>query len=89
MRNTPSTAGKRLREIREQRGLRLRDVYDSSAAIARTLRSRAFLLPISRLHEIEVGGAVPSVHKLYTMSRVYRRSLNHILGLYGIPVSNR
>jgi len=38
-----------------------------------------------RLHDIEMKKITPSVHRLYTLARVYKGRLNELLSWYGIP----
>ena len=85
MRRQIPTPGDHLRALRKQRGLTLRDVYHSSLEIAKEFREPAFVIPPSRLHDIETRAIVPSIHRLYTLARLYKCSLEKILSLYGIP----
>jgi|HubBroStandDraft_4_1064222.scaffolds.fasta_scaffold114485_1 hypothetical protein len=84
LKHLPRT-GRHLRTRRLSLGLTLRDVYVASLSLARELRNPAFVLPPSRLHEIETKKITPSVYRLYTLSRVYRCRLNELLSWYGIP----
>jgi transcriptional regulator with XRE-family HTH domain len=77
--------GERLRALRLVVGFSLRDVHRQSIAISRRLQNRGFLLPASRLHEIETRDVIPSVHRLYTLACVYGCRLNEILHWYGVP----
>jgi len=79
------TPGDRLRTLRKQRGLTLRAVYGSSLEIAKEFREPAFVIPPSRLHDIETRAIVPSIHRLYTLARIYKCGLGKVLSLYGIP----
>jgi hypothetical protein len=45
-----------------------------------------FVIPLSRLHGIECKNNIPSIHRLYALALIYRRTLNEILPLYGIPL---
>ncbi len=78
-------AGNRLRASREALGMSLRDVHRASASIAKELRNRNFIVPWSRLHFYETRASTPSVYRLYTLARLYRRKLNELLSWYGIP----
>jgi hypothetical protein len=77
--------GQHLRARRLSLGLTLRDVHMASLSLARELRKPAFVLPPSRLHDIETKEMTPSIHRLYTLTRVYRCRLNELLSWYGIP----
>jgi hypothetical protein len=80
-----SKPGTELRAIREQLGLTFRDVHAASLGIARKHRRPAFVISPSRLHHIEAKGAIPGIHRAYTLAHIYGRTLNEILSLYGIP----
>src|SRR3984893_2963260 len=81
--------GLRLRQIRERLGLTYRltyrDVQQASLALARAYTRPQFTLHISRLAEIENGGVVPSLHKLYALAVVYHLSPLEILRGYDVP----
>jgi hypothetical protein len=81
------TPGEYLRAVREQATLSLRDVHIKSIPIASKYRNPAFLIPVSRLHDIEVKGVLPTIYRAYTLSQVYECDFSEILALYGIPVS--
>ncbi|PYX05231.1 MAG: hypothetical protein DMG88_22130 [Acidobacteria bacterium] len=81
-----SKPGTKLRAIRQQCGLSFRAVYAASQDIAKEHRQPAFLVPPSRLHDIETKDRIPSIHRLYALARIYGRTLNEILSLYGIPL---
>ncbi len=78
--------GLRLRQIRERLGLTYRDVQRASLALARTYSRPQFTVHISRLADIENGGVVPSLHKLYALAVVYHLNPLEILTWYDIPV---
>lgn len=78
--------GFRLRQIRERLGLTYRDVQRASLALARVHTRPQFALHISRLADIENGGVVPSLHKLYALAVVYHLSPLEILRWYDIPL---
>jgi len=80
--------GKSLRTLREKLGLTMRDVETSSARIADKYRNEEYSVPPSRLSDIETKGLLPSIHRLYTLSVIYRRDLRELLSWYGIDVSN-
>ncbi|HTR23051.1 MAG TPA: hypothetical protein VMI10_03645 [Terriglobales bacterium] len=46
-----------------------------------------FILPPSRLHDIELKNKVPGIHRLYTLSHIYGCDLRAMLDWYGIPRS--
>jgi len=63
----------------------LRDVHAASVALAKKHRQPAFVIPPSRLHDIERKNKIPSIHRLHALALIYGRTLNEILPLYGIP----
>jgi transcriptional regulator with XRE-family HTH domain len=80
--------GQSLRSIREQLGLSIREVERASAEIAARRGSQDFLLGSGQLASIEMEGAMPSIHKLYSLAAAYHHPLEQILALYGIEISN-
>lgn len=83
--NRKCSPGERLRAVRLVRGMSLRDVYNASVKLAKQLRNDEFLLPASRLHEIEARRVVPSVHRFYTLAAIYGFDVAEFLAWYGIP----
>src|ERR1700674_5345210 len=77
--------GQHLRARRLSLNLTLRDVHRASVRLARELRNPAFVVPPSRSHDIEKKTIIPSIHRLYTLARVYKCRLDELLSLYGIP----
>jgi len=80
-----ANAGAELRAIRQQLGWSMREVRAASVALAKKHRQPAFVIPPSRLHDIESKNKIPTIHRLYALARIYGRSLNELLSLYGIP----
>ena len=78
--------GERLRKIRERLKLTYRDVERASQELARRRGSTEFLIPLSRLADIENAGKVPSLFRLYTLCAVYRLEFHDVLHWYGVPV---
>lgn len=78
--------GQQLRQIREERGLRLRDVEEAGRRLAKERRRPAYMISAARLSQIESTGAVPSLYKLATLSEAYEVSYLELLRLYGVEV---
>jgi transcriptional regulator with XRE-family HTH domain len=76
--------GKRLRLLREQLGLTVRDVESASGRLAAKRGNSAHAIPLSRLSDVENKGVVPSIYRIYSMAVIYRRDIREILGWYGI-----
>lgn len=82
-----SDAGSRLREIREGRGLTMRDVHGDSRSIAQKHGRKGFEMVPSRLHMLERGMHVPNVFRLYSLSTIYGISVKELFSLYGLKLS--
>jgi transcriptional regulator with XRE-family HTH domain len=78
--------GFRLRQIRQRLGLTYRDVERASLALARLHSRPQFAVQISRLADIENGGVVPSLHKLYTLAVIYHLNPLEISSWYDVPL---
>ena len=85
-RERQSKPGAELRAIRQQLGWSLREVHAASVALAKQRRQPTFVIPPSRLHNIESKNKIPSIHRLYALALIYGRTLKEILSLYGIPL---
>jgi transcriptional regulator with XRE-family HTH domain len=84
-RERQANPGAKLRAIRQQLGWSMREVHAASAALAKKHRQPAFVISPSRLHNIESKNKIPSIHRLYALARIYGRTLNELLSVYGIP----
>ena len=82
-----SGAGAKLREIREGRGLTMRDVHAESRAIASKHGHRGFEMVPSRLHMLENDLSTPSVYRLYSLSTIYGLSVKELFALYGLKLT--
>ncbi|MFY9674973.1 MAG: helix-turn-helix transcriptional regulator [Terriglobales bacterium] len=80
------SAGIDLRKIRDRMGLTMRDVENASAFIARKHGSEEYMIPPSRLSDIETKGVVPSVYRFYSLAAIYRRPIKTLFRLYGIDL---
>jgi len=80
------SAGIDLRKIRDRLGLTMRDVENASASIAERHGSEEYLIPPSRLSDIETKGVVPSVYRFYSLAAIYHRPVRALLQLYGIDL---
>jgi hypothetical protein len=82
----PFAAGRRLREIRDRLGMTLRSVEESSTRLANLYNNPEFILPPSRLSDIETKGVLPSLYRLHSLSVVYKIEWKEMLRWYGIDV---
>ena len=75
-----------LKELRNQLGVTIREVEDLSRKIADTEGNEDFLVSNAWLTQIENRQVVPSIHKLYSLSVIYRIKFTDLLQLYGIDI---
>jgi transcriptional regulator with XRE-family HTH domain len=80
-------AGQRLRGLREELGLTIRDVEGASARIAARHGNDDFAISPSRLSDIETKGILPNIYRLYSLSVIYRRDMRELLVWYGIDLN--
>ena len=85
-RGKQANPGAELRAIRQQLGWSLREVHAATVALAKKHRQPVFVIPPSRLHDIESKNKIPSIHRLYALALIYGRTLKEILSLYGISL---
>jgi hypothetical protein len=86
--NLNSTPGQKFRSIRESLYLTLRDVEAATYKIAAEYGRQEFLIPHSRLFEIESRGAIPTIFRLYSLSVIYRNDYSDLLRLFGVELDN-
>src|SRR5262249_14445974 len=82
------SAGRRLRELREQIGLTLRDVEIASTALAESRGVEEFITNPSRLSDIETKGVIASIYRLYALAVIYRADFTELLNLYGVDLNS-
>jgi hypothetical protein len=80
------SAGDHLRKIRDRVGLTMRNVETASQLISQRHESEEYLIPPSRLSDIETKGVVPSVFRFYSLAAIYRRTMPTLLQLYGVDL---
>jgi len=76
-------SGQRLRVLREQLGLTIRDVEAASTRIAARHGSEDFAISPSRLSDIETKGILPNIYRLYSLSAIYRKDLREFISGLG------
>lgn len=77
-------AGVRLKQIRERLGLTLRQIEEASLEIADAERNSEYVVSTARLNQIENDGSLPSIYKFYSLTVIYRLSIEEMMTLYGI-----
>ncbi|MBI1352961.1 MAG: hypothetical protein GC160_01355 [Acidobacteria bacterium] len=79
-------AGLRLKNVREQLGLRYREVQQASELIAQRRKSSDFAIALSRLADIENKGVLPNIHRIYSLCAIYRLDFAQVLDWYGVSL---
>ena len=78
--------GNRLRITREQLGFTMRDVENSSLRIAEKHKNEEYVVPVSRLSDIETKSVLPSMYRVYSLAVIYRLDIHELLSWYGIDL---
>ena len=78
--------GRLLRAARLRVQLSTREVESLSKGIADKKKSRDYYISHAWLTDAENGGYVPSIFKLYSLSMIYKRRYDEILGFFGIQL---
>ena len=81
-------AGLKLKRVRECLQLRYRQVEQASNLIAEKHNNLDFAIGLSRLADIENKGVVPSIHRIYSLSAIYRLDIAEVLDWYGVKVED-
>ena len=76
-------SGRWIRALREERSIKASDIERISRSIADTRGNSDFYVPHSTLADIE-SGAVPGIHKLFSLALALKVSLNELLLPFGI-----
>ena len=78
--------GKSLKDLRARLGITLREVEEQSQKIAHAQSNPEFFVSNNWLTRLENSDAVPSIHKLFSLSTVYRVRLSDLLPMFGIDM---
>lgn len=81
-------AGEQLKELRNKLGITTRDVEEFSKRIAQEEESEDFYISNAWLTQIENTGSIPSIHKLFSLSVIYRTNYSELLSLFGIDLTS-
>ncbi len=84
--NPPGPPGQRLKALRMALGISGRDVQTHSRLIARTQGNQKYYISHSSLIDIENSSRTPGVHKLFTLSALFRINFIDLLLLFGIDL---
>lgn len=76
--------GERLKKLREDLRLSIREVERRSQRLAAKKGNASYLVSHSWLRILESGKYVPGIHKFYSLSVIYHRDCEEIIGLFGV-----
>jgi len=79
--------GKKLKELRARLGITVREVEEQSQKIAEAQGNPEFFVSNNWLTRLENTNSVPSIHKLFSLSAVYRVRVSDLLPMFGINQS--
>jgi len=79
-----NSGGQRLRRLREQVGLTMREVEHASRRLARRHRNPRLIVSPARLSVMESKNVVPSMFRLYALAKIYDCRIEDILFFYGL-----
>jgi transcriptional regulator with XRE-family HTH domain len=78
----------RLKELRARLGITTREVAEQSQRIADAKGNPEFYISNAWLTKIENTDSVPSIHKLVTLSVIYRVKFSELLLLFGVDLED-
>jgi transcriptional regulator with XRE-family HTH domain len=76
--------GQKLKEIRNRRNIKIREVEEASRRIAEAKGDKRFGISDTWLTQIENGASEPSFCKLFSLSAIYRVKITDLMRLYGV-----
>lgn len=79
-------AGEHLKDLRNRLGITTRDVEEYSRKIALDEANEDFHISNAWLTQIENTESIPSIHKLFSLSIIYRKSFHELLSLFGVEL---
>ncbi len=79
--------GQRLKELRSYRDITVRQVEQASRRIAEAKGDKRFCISNGWLAQLEKGTSEPSIHKLFSLSVIYRVQFLELLRLYGVDLN--
>jgi transcriptional regulator with XRE-family HTH domain len=80
--------GDRLRELRNRLGVTTRAVEDLSRKIALDRGNDEFYISNAWITQLENTDSVPSIHKLYSLSVIYRSKIADLLAFFDIDLND-
>jgi hypothetical protein len=83
----PTSPNQQLKELRCQLGISTRDVAEFSQKIAEAEGNPEFHISNPWLTQVENSDAIPGIHKLYSLSAIYRIKITDLFLLFGIDLA--
>jgi transcriptional regulator with XRE-family HTH domain len=83
----PLSPNQHLKELRSRLGITTREVADLSQKIAETEGNPEFQISNGWLTQIENSDSIPGIHKLYSLSAIYRMKITDLFLLFGIDLA--
>jgi transcriptional regulator with XRE-family HTH domain len=77
----------RLKELRCRLGITTREVADLSQKIAEAEGNPEFHISSAWLTQVENSDSIPGIHKLYSLSAIYRTKITDLFLLFGIDLA--
>jgi transcriptional regulator with XRE-family HTH domain len=77
---------KTLKELRTRLGVTMREVEEQSQKIAESQGNPDFFISNNWLARLENNNSVPSIHKLFSLSAVYRVRVSDLIPMFGIDL---
>jgi transcriptional regulator with XRE-family HTH domain len=83
----PSRPNQRLKELRSRLGISTRDVSARSQHIAEAEGNPEFHISNAWLSQVENSDSIPGIHKLYSLSAIYRVKITELFLMFGIDLT--
>ena len=78
--------GQKLKTLRSERHITVREVEQASRRIADAKGDKKFCISNGWLAQLEKGISEPSIHKLFSLSAIYRVQFLDLIRLYGVDL---
>jgi transcriptional regulator with XRE-family HTH domain len=82
-------AGQKLKTLRNNRNITVREVEHASRRIAEVKGDKRFFISNGWLAQLENGGSEPSICKLFSLSVIYHANFLDLLRLYNVDVEDK
>jgi transcriptional regulator with XRE-family HTH domain len=83
---SPFTPNERLKQIRTRLGISTREVAELSQKIAETEGNPEFHIFYAWLAQVENSDSIPGLHKLYSLSVIYRMNIAELFLIFGVDL---